>query len=124
MVDLSTPNPGGPAVTDDAGQADGISNATAGPGEDNALICDRTGFKVPVSKGLRKEWTGNYVRPESWEPRHPLDFMRARTTERGGGSIRPEPPDNFIEDTLLYDLELDNLDFVTLDDGNRIGVYA
>jgi hypothetical protein len=124
MVDLSVPNPGGPAVTDDAGQGDGITNSTAGPGEDNALICDRTGFRVPVSTGLKREWTGNYVRPQSWEPRHPMDFMRARTTERGGGSIRPEPADVFIEDTLLFQLQYDNLDFVTLDDGSGIEVYA
>ena len=124
MVDLSHVNPGGPAVVDDAGQADGIANSTAGPGEDNALICDRTGFRVRVSEGLQKEWTGNYVRPQSWEARHPLDFMRAKTTERRGGSIRPEPPDVFIEDTLLFQLQLDNDEYVTLDDGAFIEVYA
>jgi len=124
MADLDTPNPGGPALTDDYGQGDGITNTVAGPGEDNALICDRTGFKVRVSTGLKKEWNGRYVRPESWEARHPLDYLRARTTERGGGSVRPEPPDVFIEDELLLALQLDNLEYVTLDDGSRIEVYA
>ena len=97
MVDLTLPNPGGPAVEDEAGQADGITNTLATPGEDNPLICDRTGFKVPVSKGLQKEWTGAMVRPESWEARHPLDFMRARSTERHSGSPRNEPADVFID---------------------------
>jgi hypothetical protein len=124
MADLSTPNPGGPALTDDAGQGDGITNTTAGPGEDNALICARTGFRVSVSTGLRREWTGRYVRPQSWEARHPLDFLRPNTRERGGGSPSPEGADVFIEDTLLQTLQLDNNEYVTLDDGSLIEVYA
>lgn len=95
MPDFFTPNPGAAFLTgDDAG----ITNSTATAGETNYLICDRTGFRVPVSTGLVKEWNGMMVRPESYEPRHPLDFIRARTTEKAGGSPRPEQPDTFIED--------------------------
>lgn len=64
-------------------------------GESNYLICDRTGFKIPVKTGLRREWNGWMVRPESWEPRHPLDFVRAKP-ERSRGSPRPEPEDTFL----------------------------
>jgi hypothetical protein len=125
MADLSTPNPGGPAVTDDYGQATGIENPLATPGEDNALICDRTGFRVRVSEGLKKEWTGNYVRAESWEPRHPLDLLRARTTERGGGSIRPEPADVFLGSdatpaTTAYALTDENGTALTDENGTNL----
>lgn len=57
-------------------------------------ICDRTGFKVPAGM-LRKEWTGAMVRPQSWERRHPQDFIRARP-EHHKGSPRPEQTDTFI----------------------------
>lgn len=59
------------------------------------LICDRTGFRQSVKKGLKKEWTGSLIRTESWEPRHPQDFVRA-IPEKQRGSPRPEPADYFV----------------------------
>lgn len=44
---------------------------------DHFVRCDRTGFKVLASKA-KKEWTGLIVRDESWEERHPQDFLRGR----------------------------------------------
>lgn len=61
----------------------------------NYLICDRTGFKVRVKDGLRKEWNGWMVRAESWESRHPQDFVRSRGEDLEG-SPRPEHADRFI----------------------------
>jgi len=39
-------------------------------------ICDVCGFKLKSGK-MRKRWDDLYVCDEDWEPRHPLDFMRA-----------------------------------------------
>lgn len=38
-------------------------------------VDDRTGFTV-YAENTRKEWTGNIVRTQSWEPRQPQDFVR------------------------------------------------
>lgn len=72
------------------------SNPDVVPVPDNNLVCDRTGFMVTVEEGLKKEWTGAMVRKESYEPRHPQDFVRARP-ERTVGSPRPEQPDLFLD---------------------------
>ena len=61
----------------------------------NYLICDRTGFRVTVAEGLKEEWNGLMVWAESWEPRHPQDFVRSKG-EQITGSIRPEQDDNFL----------------------------
>lgn len=100
MAEFFTPKPGQSFLTgDDAG----ITNTTTGPGETNNLICDRTGFRVSVKEGLRAEWSGRCVRAASWEARHPLDFIRARPTERAGGSPRPEAPDVFVDGGWIMD---------------------
>lgn len=93
MAEFFNPVPGQAFLTgDDAG----IVNTSATAGVTNSLICDRTGFRVPVSTGLRREWTGAMVRPQSWEPRHPQDMVRARPAERAAGSPRPEGPDVYV----------------------------
>ena len=61
----------------------------------NNLICDRTGFRIAVRDGLKREWTGRLVRVRSWEIRHPLDFVRIRP-EQQKGSPRPEPDEIFL----------------------------
>lgn len=100
MAEFFTPNPGQSFLTgDDAG----ITNDTAGQGETNNLICDRTGFRVSVREGLKREWNGRMVRAASWEARHPLDYIRARTTERSKGSPRPESDDVFIDGGYIMD---------------------
>lgn len=92
--------PGSAFLTgDDAG----ITNDSATPGETNYLICDRTGFRVSVSEGLHREWNGRMVRRQSWEARHPLDYIRARTTERAGGSPRPEQADQSVDWGYILD---------------------
>jgi len=71
------------------------SNATTDV-PSNYEICDRTGFRVLPGQ-LVREWNGAMVRRESWEARHPQDFVRGRA-ERQRGSPRPEPADTFIAD--------------------------
>ena len=77
--------------------------------ESNYLICDRTGFKIPVEEGLVEEWNGRMVRRKSWEPRHPLDVIRARGESKRDGSPRPEPQDQFIEDLYASGVTADDL---------------
>jgi hypothetical protein len=102
MADLSTPTPG--VAFFDGSSAVGVTaadrptNNTATAGPTNNLICDRTGFKVSVSDGLKKEWTGRTVRASSYESRHPLDFMRPNTSEGQKGSEAPEGTDEYISD--------------------------
>lgn len=66
--------------------------------EDHYLICDRTGFKIALAEGLRKEWNGRMVRKASWEARHPQDFLKPRAESERDGSPRPEPEDRAITD--------------------------
>ncbi len=59
-------------------------------------ICERTGFKVLASK-TRKEWTGRIVRTESYENRHPQDFVKGVVDRQYVTDARGEPSaDNFI----------------------------
>lgn len=86
-----------PASTFPTSVEDGPQNSNATTDvPTNYEICDRTGFKV-LPGTLVKEWNGAMVRPKSWEPRHPQDFVRGRT-ESPKGSPRPEPADVFIAD--------------------------
>lgn len=60
------------------------------------MICDRTGFKIK-SGDAKREWNGLTVRKESWEPRHPQDFVRGRADRQAVPNARPEPAsDTFI----------------------------
>ena len=58
-------------------------------------ICQRTGFKVPAGT-LVQEWNGLYVRPQSFEPRHAMDFQRGVPEEQQKGSVSPEQDDTFL----------------------------
>lgn len=64
---------------------------------DYYVTCDRTGFKVLASKA-RKEWTGALVRNESWEARHPQDFVRSRLDKMDASPapMRSEPLAEFM----------------------------
>ena len=62
---------------------------------ENLLICDRSGFKIPVSAGLVKTWDNLMVRQASWEPRQPQGFVRG-IPERQTGSPLPEQDDKFL----------------------------
>ena len=64
------------------------------PGQFNR-ICDRTGFKV-LADDTREEWTGRYVRSESFEHRHPQDFLKGKKDLQAVHDARPEATDNFL----------------------------
>ncbi len=64
------------------------------PGAHNS-ICRRTGFKVK-STDIRKEWTGQSVRSQSWEPRHPQDLIRSIPDRQDVEDPNPEAPDVFL----------------------------
>ena len=64
------------------------------PGDFNR-ICDRTGQKIKASWS-RKEWTGNVVRSQSWEPRHPQDLIRSIPDRQDVPDPRPEQTDTFL----------------------------
>lgn len=62
---------------------------------DNNAICDRCGFKYKASQ-LKLEWTGYYVCPKCWEPRHPQDGIRAKKDDQTPDVIRSESEDVFL----------------------------
>ena len=62
---------------------------------DHYIIDDRTGFKVRASDS-RKEWTGDRVHKDIWEPRHPLDLIRSRRDNMAVTDARPPPLPIFI----------------------------
>lgn len=64
-------------------------------------VCDRCGFKVRHRK-LRKEWTGNMVCPECWDPRPPhTKPPKVRPEGLPVRDARPEPPPIFREEGEL-----------------------
>lgn len=58
-------------------------------------MCDRTGFKVRAGR-TQKEWTGMIVRGQSWERRHPQDFVRGVRDDQTVPMPRPRQVDLFI----------------------------
>ncbi len=68
----------------------------------NYVICDRTGFKQKVKYPLAKDWTGSYVRQDSWDNRmdQNAELVRGRKERYKKGPLRPEPvgSERFIED--------------------------
>ncbi len=64
------------------------------PGDYNQ-ICRRTGFKIKASWG-RKEWTGQTVRSQSWESRHPQDLIRSIPDRQDVEDPNPEATDVFL----------------------------
>ena len=56
---------------------------------DHLVECDRTGFTVYASQS-KKEWTGHIVRDQSWEPRHPQDFVRGIGDKQSVYDPRPQ----------------------------------
>ncbi len=64
------------------------------PGAHNS-ICRRTGFKVK-SSDIRKEWTGQSVRSQSWEARHPQDLIRSVPDRQDVDDPNPEGADVFL----------------------------
>lgn len=64
-------------------------------GDSNA-ICDCCGFKFKQSQ-LRKRWDGAMVCKADWEPRHPQDFVKARSERSIVKDARPRPEPRFVE---------------------------
>lgn len=58
-------------------------------------ICERTGFKVRAFH-TRKEWTGRIVRDQSFEMRHPQDFVRGVEDNQAAPEPRPRQTDSFL----------------------------
>jgi len=83
------------------------TNADAKAEASHYEICDRTGFRVRPG-GLKEEWNGLKVRPESWERRNQQDFLRGKA-EHPPGSERPEQVDRFIADVYPNDVSPDDL---------------
>jgi hypothetical protein len=74
------------------------------PGDYN-IICRRTGFKVKAS-WTRKEWTGQTVRTQSWEERHPQDLIRSVQDRQHVDDPNPEAADNFLTDNEVVASDL------------------
>ncbi len=72
------------------------TNSDATETQSNYLICQVSGFRVPVEEGLHKRWDGLWVRREDFDQRHPLDFVRSVPERERRGSVAPEQPDRFI----------------------------
>ena len=86
------------AVTADTVTGTAIVNANSTTDiTTNEEFCDRTNFRTLPGE-LQKEWTGQFIRPESWEIRHPQDMLRTRATDRFPGSRSPEQADTFLAD--------------------------
>ncbi len=66
------------------------------------VICDRTGIKAKRSQ-CRKEWNGLIVLRESWEARHPQDFLRGFEDDQSVPDPRSEATDSFIDDSLGFE---------------------
>ncbi len=62
---------------------------------DHYIQDDRTGFKIRASEA-RREWTGQYVHKDAWEPRQPQDLVRSRVDKMSVDNPRPRAPDVFI----------------------------
>ena len=71
----------------------------------NYLICQRSGMRVSVAEGLKREWTGLLVRKESYEARNSQDFVRS-VAEHQKGSPRPEQVDVFLTTNQIQPSDL------------------
>lgn len=71
------------------------------------MICQRTGIKTRRSQ-MRQEWTGLWVRADSWEPRHPQDFVRGIEDDSSVTPAFPSVRQTMGETTIVdYCLETD-----------------
>lgn len=62
---------------------------------DYYVRCHRTGFKVLRSECAR-EWNGLLVRRDSFETRHPQDFVRGRPEDSAGEDQTGDPVVTFL----------------------------
>jgi len=97
---------GGASPVDDTVEDPGtpIVNADATVELSQYEICQRTGFRMLpqhdyLSK-MRIEWTGLGVRSDSFEPRHPQDYVNSVAERAQTGPESPESDDVFITDDI------------------------
>lgn len=64
------------------------------------IICDVCSQKVKASK-TRERWDGFRVCKGCWEPRHSLDFIRARNDRISVPFSRPQPADQFASTSYV-----------------------
>ena len=69
--------------------------------------CDRCGFTYKSGK-LRREWTGLMTcsgasTNNCFDPRHPQESVKGKVDKQTPPWVRPEPPDLFIDPTILQD---------------------
>lgn len=67
---------------------------------DHNAICYVCGFEYK-SCDMKLRWDGVYVCKEDWEPRQPQDFVRAPAGEQAPVWTQPEPPDTFVNSSVL-----------------------
>lgn len=71
----------------------------------NNVICPVCGFKWK-SREMIHRWDGQWVCKYDWEPRHPLDFVRAILDDQSVEISRSEQADVFINPS---DVTVDDL---------------
>ena len=81
-----------------ANEGTSITNSDAVEVPSNYTVCQRSGFRVKAN-AVSQEWSGAYVRPESYEPRHDQLRLQSRP-ERQTGSRRPEQDNLFITEAV------------------------
>ena len=89
----------------------GATNTWWKPGGYN-VICDRTGFKLKNSQ-VRREWTGQTVRRQSWEERHPQDLIRSVQDHQAVDDPNPEGANDFVGVNEVIDVYEDDRDSAT-----------
>jgi hypothetical protein len=57
--------------------------------------CDRTDFRGYASD-MRMQWDGLFVRKQSWEKRHPQDYVRTKKDKQSVPIARPTTDPEFI----------------------------
>jgi len=65
---------------------------------DYRALCQRCGFKYWASE-MSKEWNGLYVCKKCWEPRHPMDFQRAKKEDTSVPWTSPDDTEAVLQIT-------------------------
>jgi hypothetical protein len=68
-------------------------------GGDYYMVDDLTGYKVRASR-MKRMWTGEMWRDQSWEPRQPQDFVRGVPDDQTVPIPRPRSVNIFIGPTV------------------------